>query len=221
MEQPNVSVEEIMKQQGTRLDETPPWMSYAAELEEKLSPELEAAVEEYSQRRYDEDRTSSQNKEELCRQREINEDVAKQYQWIHPSEYADEGPRIGRVMTHEEFIGKLRQHCKEHQWFYRDHPQPRKVTLLYSDPYANQEPQVACWAQAGFMPEYSFMRFDDHGVPLDERRRGWRTCLLQLILKGLVTEETATKVFGAATGPASERFNSLLYEWRNRRVEVV
>lgn len=218
MEQP--TMQEIMARQGTRLNEKAPWETYAAEMDEKLSPELEAAVAEYAQRRYDEDQTSSQNKEELCRQREINEEIAKEYQWVHPQEYADEGPRIGRVMTHAEFLNALRQHCREYSWYYRQHPQPGKVTLVYSDAFGSTEAQVACWAQFGYMPEYSIMRFDEHDIPLDERRRGWRTCLLQLILKGLITEETATEVFGPARGPASERFNSMLYEWRNRRLEV-
>lgn len=208
---------EVQAQQGTRLSETPPWMSYADELTEKLPAQLEAEVNEYAEHRYADDNTSSQNKEELHRQRELNEGLAKEYQWLHPGEYKDEGPRIGRVIHSDEFLGDLRR-CIGNSCWYAQHPQPRKLTLLY-DREDGQGPQVMCWVQAGYMPEFSFMNFDQYGVPLDEKRRGWRTPLLQLILKGIVSEETANKVFGRASGPASERYNRMLYEWRNRHEE--
>ena len=60
------------------------------------------------------------------------------------------------------------------------------------------------------------MKFDDHGVPLSERMRGWRTCLLQLILKGFITEATANKVFGAPKVTEQyHRYNALLQSFRN------
>lgn len=199
--------------QGTRLSEDAPWMTYASEMTERLDPALQAEVDEYGQRRHE--RSSSQNEEELCKQKELNAGIAKDYQWLTPEEYADIEPRIGRVMSHCEFIGRLRGGCDVRCW-YREHPHPDKVTLLYSNAAGTLPPEVACWVQAGNMPEFSLMRFDDHGVPVDERRRGWRTCLLQLILKGIVSEQTAEEVFGQAKGPAAERYLSTLYAFRNR-----
>jgi hypothetical protein len=70
------------------------------------------------------------------------------------------------------------------------------------------------------MAEYSIMRFDEHHVPLDERMRGWRTCLMQLYLKEILSEETINRVFGAAEGPVSDRYNSLFYEVRNNLVKA-
>lgn len=207
----------IQASQGTRLSDVPPWMSYAAEFDEQLDPKLQAEMEHYSQQSHKS--TSSQNKEELHRQTELNEGVAKQYQWLHPSEYKEEGPRIGSVMHSDEFMGKLRSCTKNTRFWYRDHPQPRKLTMLYHKDGMPQ-PEVACWVQAGYMPEYSFMRFDRYGVPLDERRRGWRTCLLQMILKGIVSEAKAHKVFSRATGPASDRYNSTLFEWRKQERSI-
>jgi hypothetical protein len=83
-----------------------------------------------------------------------------------------------------------------------------------------EPPKMACWVQDGFCPEYSIMKFDDHDVPLDERMRGWRTPLLQMILLGILKEEIVEQVFGKAEGPASTKYNSLLYAIRNREVKA-
>jgi hypothetical protein len=208
-----VDAQQVMASQGTRLSERNPWETYGAEMEARMSPEMASAVAEYAERRYESDQTSSENKEELHRQREISTELAKQYQWLNPEEYADFGARIGRVMSHAEFINTLRKsgiHCH-----YRQHPQADKA-VLYTSKYGCDTAEIACWVQVGQMPELSIMRFDDHGVPLDERRRGWRTSLLQLILKGIITEEEANKAFGRPKETEQfHRYNSTLQNFRN------
>jgi hypothetical protein len=191
-----------------------PWDAYAAEMIEKLDPNLEAAVAAYAEHMYEEDQTSSENKEELHRQQEINQEIAKDYQWLKPEEYADTQARIGVIMNHAEFIGLLRKAgviC-----YYRAHPQPDKVTLLYTKNPGAEALEVGCWATYGYMPELSMMNFDSHGAPTNERRRGWRTCLLQLILKGVISEEKANKVFGKPdVTPQYHRYNATLQSFRN------
>lgn len=200
--------------QGTRLSEKAPWETYAAEMDTKMSSDLAAAVAQYAESRYEDGLTSNQNKEELHRQREINEEISKEYQWLRPEEYADIEQRIGRVMTHAQLITNLRK-LKVNCW-YVQHPHPQKATLMYTNRWGTIPPEVACWVQIGNMPELSIMRFDEHGVPLDERRRGWRTCLLQLILKGIISEKDADKVFGRPNQTkAYDRYNRTLYQFRN------
>jgi hypothetical protein len=206
---------EILKSQGTRLNqEVTPWDSYDSELTgPKMSPELAAQVADYATKHYQDAPVSSQAQEVLAENREINEDVASQYQWLDPSDYADVEARIGRVMSHAEFITKLRQ-AGVHCW-YVQHPHKDKATLLYQV-RGLEKPEVACWAQFGQMPELSIMNFDAYGAPLAERRRGWRTCLLQIILKGIITEEKANEVFGKpGQGKAFDRYNSMLQAFRN------
>lgn len=199
--------------QGTRLSEKSPWESYAAEMETPMTADLAAAVADYAERRYEEE-PSNQTKEELCRQKEANDELSEQYQWIKPEEYEDIRPRIGRVMSHAEFITLLRK-AKVRCW-YRDHVHHDKAVLLAQK--FHEEPEVACWVQLGLMPELSIMRFDEHGVPLNERRRGWRTPLLQLILKGYITEEKANEVFGRPKSTdAYARYNRTLFGFRNRK----
>ena len=211
MEETQLTLEDIAETQGTRLQDLPPWMTYAASFDEKLDPKLEEEIKLYSEKRHE--KSSSQNEEELCKQKEINDEISKQYQFLHPSEYADAGPRIGRIISNADFINMLRTECHV-KCFYVEHPQLDKLTLLVQiNEHSGLE--VGCWTAYGMMPEYSIMSFDSHGVPLAEKYRGWRTCLLQLILKRMITEEIVDKVFGKATGPASERYNRTLYGFRN------
>jgi hypothetical protein len=198
---------------GTHLKEANPWDTYGAEMQTVMTPEVAAAVAEYAKRQYDNDSTSNQNKEALAEQKEYSNEVAKQYQWIKPEEYTDLEQRIGRVMSHAEFITLLRKAgvvCE-----YAVHPHADKTILMVSKD-VNSPATVACWVQIGQMPELSIMNFDDHGVPLAERRRGWRTCLLQLILKGIIGEAKANITFGRPKQTESfHKYNALLLSFRN------
>jgi hypothetical protein len=200
--------------QGTRKSEKAPWETYGDQLIETLDPELEAAIAEFAS--HDpHGTTDSQTHEELCRVKEENDAVAQTYQWLSPDEYADEGARIGAIMHSSELITKLKNVCGLVCW-YAPHPQPKRVTLLVDTSNGALKPDIGCWCQAGYAPEYSVCNFDDHGVVLQEAYRGWRTVLMQLMLKGMLTEERATQVFGEAFGPASSRYNAFLYDMRNR-----
>ncbi len=198
---------------GTHTSNVNPWDSYAAEMGASMSPELEAAVAEYAERMYDAGESSNQNKEELHRQKELSDETSKEYQWLKPEEYADQQARIGRILNHVEFktlLEKAGLTC-----VYGTHPHKDKASLYISKDGLKQ-PEYACWVQIGQMPELSMMRFDDHGVPLNERRRGWRTCLLQIILKGLLTEEKANVHFGRPKVTEQyHRYNSMLQSFRN------
>jgi len=199
---------------GTFTEDINPWDAYAAEMIEKLDPNLEAAIAAYAENMYEEDQTSAQNKEELHRQQEINQEIAKEYQWLTPEEYADAEARVGTIMNHAEFIGLLRKAgviC-----YYRAHVHADKVTLLYTKNPGSEALEVGCWVTYGYMPELSMMNFDHQGAPTNERRRGWRTCLLQLILKGVITEEQANKIFGRPDVTEQfHRYNSTLQAFRN------
>lgn len=204
---------DVQRSQGTRTNEKAPWETYGGELEGNMTPELEAAVAEYSQRYHD--NSSNQNKEELARWKEGNDQAMGEYRWCSKEEYADVEARMGRIMHSSEFINKLRSELKLQCW-YREHPHADKLTLMMQrDKMGTVPPEIACWAKNGFMPEYTVMGFDDHGVPLAEKYRGWRTCLLQIIIKGFVTEEAAHKVFGRAERRCAERYNSILHGFRN------
>lgn len=195
-------------------DNRAPWETYS--LDEKLDQRLEEEVNEYSKKRHT--KTSEQNAEELARWEEENQQLARQYQFLTPDEYRDEGARIGKIIHSSKFLNILRKEFKLNAW-YRIHPHKDKLTLIVQR--KNFEPEVACWAMKGFMPEYEIVRFDKYGVPLDSKYRGWRTCCLQMILKGILNEKDVDRVFGRAQGPASERYCSTLFEIRNHYAKAV
>ena len=60
-------------------------------------------------------------------------------------------------------------------------------------------------------PEWSVMYFNEWDVPTTERYRGWRTALLQMILKNIITEEEVDRAFGPVVlNPASELYRQQL-----------
>ena len=208
------TMQEIQATQGTRLSGTAPWDSYSKELEgTKVSPELAAQIAEYATKRYQDAPVSSQTQEVLAENREINKGIAQEYQWVTPDEYANQEERVGRVMHSSELITLLRKAgvtC-----FYRQHLHFDKAILDIS--IRGRELQIGCWVQQGNMPELSMFNFDHYGAPLAEKRRGWRTVLLQLILKGAITEETANRVFGQPKiTQVYARYNGILQGWRQR-----
>jgi hypothetical protein len=211
MSTPEVSQAAIQAAQGTRLNtKAAPWETYGDSLKIEMTPELEQAVARYEDNRHE--GTSNQNKEELARWKELNNEASKEYQWCTPEEYADIQSRMGTILHSSELIKRLRKiglKC-----WYRDHPHADKITLV-AQSHSDQKPDVACWVQNGWMPEYTIMGFDEHGVPLAEKYRGWRTVLLQLIIKGLVSEVVAHKEFGLAERRCAERYNQILYGMRN------
>lgn len=208
----NPTPDEIQKMQGTRLNqEKAPWETYGEEMSTPMDAKLAAEVEEYAQRRHDA-KPTNQSLEVLAEQKEYNEMGAKQYQWVTPDEYADEEARKGRILHSSEFITTLRK--ADIRCWYGEHMLPRRLTLWVQR--EGLEPEVGCWVQYGFMPELSIMRFTEHGVPLDEKFRGWRTCLLQLQLKSIISESDAEKYFGKPNFTDQfGRYNSVLQGFRN------
>lgn len=67
-------------------------------------------------------------------------------------------------------------------------------------------------------PEWSVMYFNEWNVPTTEQYRGWRTALLQMILKDIITEEEVDRAFGPVVlNPASELYRQQLQSHRARR----
>lgn len=207
--QGTMTPEEIQKAQGTRLNEDAPWKTYGEEIAE--DPAMLEAIAEYASRVSDA-APSSETAEALARQKEFNNENKDQYKWVRPEEYKNEGARVGQIMHSSTFIVKLREAGVK--CWYRQHPQEGKVTLVIQRDDLPAE--VGCWVQLGYAPELSIMRFDEYGIPTTEKFRGWRTCLLQLILKSAITQAKAEEVFGQPpTTPAFHRYNSTLQRFRN------
>lgn len=206
---------------GTVATDTAPWMSWEDEMDDGMSAELAAQVEEYARNRYEEDQSSSETKELLAMMKENNDENAEGYQWLKKADYANEEERTGRVLHSAEFITILRKALRstDTRVFYKQHLHNDKAVLVFTK---GQLEEIGCWVQQGNMPELSIMRFDEHNVPTNEKRRGWRTCLLQLILKGVISEQSADKYFGKPKLTAAySRYNAQVHAFRNRNVEQI
>lgn len=67
-------------------------------------------------------------------------------------------------------------------------------------------------------PEWSIMRFDDHGVATKEKYRGWRTAMLVLICAELLTEEEVDRAFGPPAGEPASWYRAQLQAYRQLRL---
>jgi hypothetical protein len=65
-------------------------------------------------------------------------------------------------------------------------------------------------------PEWMVMRVNEYGEPTAPKYLGWRTALLCLIAKRVITEKEAHTAFPLGTGPASAWYRQQLFELRNR-----
>ena len=71
-------------------------------------------------------------------------------------------------------------------------------------------------------PEWTVMHFNQWNVPVAEKYRGWRTALLQMILKNIITEEEVDRAFGPVVlNPASELYRQQLQSHRAIRKGLV
>jgi hypothetical protein len=76
--------------------------------------------------------------------------------------------------------------------------------------------------QYPYGPEWSLMRFDEYDVPTEERYRGWRTAMLALIRKGVLTEEEVDRAFGPVVlNDASLLYRQMLVTPRKRRAGLI
>jgi hypothetical protein len=184
-------------------------------------PQVEKDMLAYAQRRYEEADSlkSSQNQEELARQTELSTEASKSARWIKQDELRMHPSRMGKILTASEFISILQRKCKLNCWYTDTVLAQTGFLALVVTNNTGTEAMAVCGVQPGAMPEYSVMYFDQHDCPTKERYRGWRTVLLKLILKGIITEEKAHAAFGRPDGPAARRYLEILYGARNAPVE--
>lgn len=206
---------------GTSADTRAPWETWTtADPLAGCTPQLRAEIAEYSQKHHG--KTSSQNIEELVRQKEMSNDMVKQYKFYNQDELRDGPARRGRVLHCLEFLKMLEQ--IRPAYLSANIRKGLSGLAVYHPKDVKQEDgsikridwHYVCGVQVGFMYEYSVFYFDTHDLPLNEKWRGWRTVLLRLIQLGHVTEQQALEFFGEPTSAGSKRYLEQLYFWRNR-----
>jgi hypothetical protein len=216
---------------GTSASNDAPWETWAsADPLANCSPELKAEIAEYSQKHHG--RTSSQNLELLMQHKEMNREMVKEYRFYNQDDCVikdaqDVIARKGKIMHCLEFLDRL---CTIRPAYLSANIRRGLTGLAVYHPKDVLDPETGGWkrvgwhyvcgVQAGYMWEYSVLNIDDHGLPTNEKWRGYRTVILRLIQSGHITEEQALKAFGEPSPAGAKRYLEQLYYWRNRKEET-
>jgi len=158
---------------------------------------------------------SAQNEETLAELREQNFNSAgkgklSDSEWIKANAYR----RKGKVMHHLTFINKLRAaglKC----WYNTEAWQGIVGLRAIRKGYEQLGVQFVCGVKVGYTTEYDIFHYDQYGVELNRKYIGWRSCLIQLIARGYITETQANQIFGKPQlCEASELYRKVMWQIR-------
>ncbi len=151
-------------------------------------------------------------KESFAAEKEMSDQQVESYKMDNQDLLSDEKPRKVHAIATRDFIKKLRDNGV--RCFTVDNGLAGTVGL-----WAARGTQMVyvCYLQIPAQYEWSVLRLDAHNLPNGERFRGWRTVLMQLIVKDILTEEKAHKIFGKPTGGiVSSLYRKTLWFRRNK-----
>ena len=157
-------------------------------------------------------------KESFAAEKEASDEQVESYKMDGQDLLTDEKPRKVHIIQTRDFIKRLRDNGIK--CFTVDNGLANTVALWAA---RGQQMIYIAYLQVPAMYEWSILRLDRHNLPAGEKFRGWRTVLAQLIVKDVLTEETAHKIFGKPTGGhVSSRYRKTLWLRRNgsRKDEV-
>ncbi len=137
-------------------------------------------------------------KESFAAEKEISDEMAEVYQIEDQQDLTNELARKVNPMSTDEFLAKLR--AAGIKCFTVYNGMPSTVGLWCIPPKQVQRARYACFMQTPAMYEWSVLRLDRHNIPVGEKFRGWRTVLMELMKKEILTEYQAHKIFGHPSG---------------------
>lgn len=155
--------------------------------------------------------------EEFQRVREDSIAMSLEYKLGDQEDLTNRAARMVNPMSTRDFIAKLR--ANDIKCFTVDNGfPPQTVALWCMPPRQNQRARYICYMQIPAMYEWSVLKEDQYGKPMGEDFRGWRTVLIQLIEKDILTEQQAHQIFGhPSNNPVFSRYHQSLWEVRNGR----
>ncbi len=153
-------------------------------------------------------------KESFQAEKEVSDQLARQYHMEGQDILTDVKARKVNALLTREFIRKLRSGGVK--CFSIDNAFPPQTVALWAIPPHSNEAKYICYLQVPAMYEWSLLKLDRHSVPIGEDFRGWRTVLSQLIIKEIMTEVEAHRVFGQPqSGIVSSLYRRTLWDFRN------
>jgi hypothetical protein len=156
--------------------------------------------------------------ESLANDREVTARMALRYKMEDQELLVNEQARKVRPWRTRDFIDHLR--CSGIKCYTIDNGFPPSTVALWAYKPGTDHVVPVCYLQIPAMYEWSILRLDHRGLPNGEAYRGWRTVEVQLIEKGIISEDRAHQIFGRPVdGPVSRRFRHSLFWLRNKRYQ--
>lgn len=152
-------------------------------------------------------------KEYIAGQKEDSDAMVAQYRLENQDVLAHAPSRKINAIGTRDFIEKLR--ANDVKCFTIQNTPGVPQVGLWAIRKSDGKAIYVAYCQIPAMYEWSVLRLDEHGLGAGEEYRGWRTVLCQLILKGIIDEQKAHKIFGPPSGPASVVYRKTLYSFRN------
>jgi hypothetical protein len=166
---------------------------------------------------------------------ELNARATQKNQWDDQGRWIgkeNEEMRIVNILTPQQWLGRLESVIGERRVFLNRYAVLKRVAVLVQNTEKNRSVIITPGQietpsmkddllsvgtlQFPCGPEWMVMKFDEYGVPTTPKYLGWRTVLLSLIVKGIITEKEAHKAFPLALGPAGDWYREQLFEYRSR-----
>ncbi|MCU1305163.1 MAG: hypothetical protein JWQ87_5447 [Candidatus Sulfotelmatobacter sp.] len=195
-----------------QIDDSQPGQGFEDdETEIPLTPELAKQVEEIEDRIANRKVASSAD-ELASAYKEENVNAVRKQRLPFQADLSDWHP--GRILWMGEFLAKLQ--------LIRPDAFLAEVSHLGLRGLGFAIGGVATYSgvsiQNGNAPEWSEFRFDAHGIPTSEKKRGWRAVLLALIRNDFITVEDSDRIFGKAEMSIRSRsWWRALYSIRNNK----
>jgi hypothetical protein len=153
-------------------------------------------------------------KESFAAEKEISDNMAKQYKWDDQDDLANRQARMVNAMSTRDFVKKL--NANGIKTALTDSGMAKTVGLWCVIPQQEQKLRYVCYLQVPAMYEWSVLRIDSHGIPSGEEFRGWRTVAIQLVEKEIITEAQCHQIFGVpSANKISARYYRSLWEKRH------
>jgi len=156
-------------------------------------------------------------REEYLKTLEDSKSMALQYQLDDQADLTNRAARMVNPMSTRDFITKLRANGIKCFTVDNGFP-PQTVALWCLPPKKLLRARYIAYLQVPAMYEWSVLKEDQYGKPMGEDFRGWRTVIIQLIEKEILTEAQAHQIFGhPSNNPVFSRYHQSLWEIRNGR----
>ena len=166
---------------------------------------------------------------------EMNERAAHKNSWDGQGRWLgkeNEEMRVVNILTWKQWLGRLSEVIGEGRVYVSRYYNLRSGRLQVMIPNsefnrslillpgdlapAKKDEYLTVATIQPVSPEWMVMRVNEYGEPTAPKYLGWRTALLCLIAKRVITEKEAHTAFPLGTGAASAWYRQQLFELRNR-----